>query len=80
MQKRRYSEICVNGNVWGREDSLTPSRLSYRVHFDSINREEKCLVGGALEPQLYAAPLSHAQRMANRGRLGETWNYGQVGH
>lgn len=57
MQKSGYSETCVNGSIWDRENSLTPLRSSYMVHLAQSSEKESAYVGSALEPQLYAMPL-----------------------
>lgn len=59
MQKFEYSETCVNGNMWDREDSLTPLRSSYMVPLAQSSEKGSVYVGSALEPQtLCHAPFS----------------------
>lgn len=70
MQKFRYSETCVNGSIWDREDSLTSPRSSYMVPLAQPSETGSAYVGSALEPQLYSMPLSHGTEKGQLRKLG----------
>ena len=60
----------------GQEVYLTPCRWAHLVQ---LFQHQKRGVGGALEPQPNATPLSHATENGKRS-LVEIWNGEQVSH